>query len=339
MLYLRWGFDDTFQSRYRALDWRSIFGKCLGFIGRIYRAVLHRAWPKEMGSEDNTDNKPRNYENIGPTAALVAYYRSFSDIPFAKQVALEINAEELSEGLAVKDQALLCKALIAFEARFKSIDAVLQQYPNLRHFIEIPAGFSTRGLAMTMDNPAISYVECDLRGMLIEKQKLISHLLAQENKQPIPNLRYEAASILDGEQLSSIASQLPVGQVAIITEGLFSYLTRDEKLIASQNVRKVLAARGGVWVVTDLTRLFKPDDSKAAELRNRISTATGFSPVTGCFDSISEAKRFFGQLGFKVHDYRRSEVMDELSTREASDLSSHQVKRFLIKQATFALEV
>jgi O-methyltransferase involved in polyketide biosynthesis len=339
MVYLRYGFDDTFQGFSKTLYRQSLFEKCLSFIGWIYRLVFSRARPKEMRLDDDTNNKPRKHENIGPTAALVAYYRSFSDIPFAKEVALEINAEKLCEGLTVKDHALLSKALIAFEARFKSIDVVLQQYTDVTHYIEIPAGFSTRGLAMTMGNQPISYVECDFDPILQEKQKLVARLLVHKNEQPIPNLRYQAASILDGEQLDRVASQLTAGRVAIITEGLISYLTPQEKIIASQNVRKVLAARGGVWIVSDLTRLFKPDDSKAAELRNRISATTGFSPITGCFASIRDAKHFFTRLGFKVHDYRRSEVMDKLSTKESSGLSNRQIKQFLQQQATFALEV
>jgi hypothetical protein len=85
--------------------------------------------------------------------------------------------------------------------------------------------------------------------------------------------------------------------------------------------------------------VFRPDDAKAAELRHRISTETGFSPITGCFASTGEAKRFFKRLGFKVHDYRRSEVMDGLSPSSSSGLGYKEIRRLLEPQSTFALEV
>lgn len=269
----------------------------------------------------------------------LAYYRAFTNIPFAKEIADIINAKELSESITIKDPAQLAKLLIAFEARFKSIDAVLKEYPYITNFLELPSGFSTRGLAMTIDNPAITFVECDLPTIIQKKQKRIGRILDHENKPAIFNLHYHIASILDFEQLEHVVSQSFLGPVAIITEGLLSYLTPKEKIVAANNVRKLLFEKGGVWVVSDLTRLFKPDDAKAAELRKRISTATGFSPITGCFGSNAEAKRFFKRLGFKVRDHRRSDVIAELSTANLSDLTNSEIEEFLKLQATFALEI
>jgi O-methyltransferase involved in polyketide biosynthesis len=167
----------------------------------------------------------------------------------------------------------------------------------------------------------------------------VAHILADANAGKMPKLYFQAASILDGEQLNRAVANFTDGPIAIITEGLLSYLTLQEKTVAAKNVRALLASRGGAWIVTDLTRVFRPDDEKAAELRQRIVTATGFSPITGCFVSIGEARRFFKRLGFKVHDYRRSEIMDSLSTLRSSGLSDNQIRKLLEPQATFALEV
>jgi O-methyltransferase involved in polyketide biosynthesis len=292
-----------------------------------------------MGFENDTNNKPRKYENIGATAALVAYYRAFSDIPFAREVSEAIEAKEIAKEIIVDDEAHLAKVLVAFEARFKSVDAVLKKYPHITRIIEIPAGFSTRGVTMTAANPAIKYIECDLPAILQEKQKLVAELFPSTNKGEKPNLQFCAASVLDFEQLRKVASNLDVGPIAVITEGLFSYLTPQEKAVVAKNVHTLLTEHKGIWVVTDLTRIFKPNDSKAAELRGRISTKTGFSPITGCFASVSEARKYFERFGFTVHDYRRSEVITSLSTCKTSKLTRWEIEELLEPQATFALEV
>jgi len=337
MVYSSHSPDGTHRSLRLELSWQSLVDRGLDLITRIRRWVSSGVRPKKMGDSDNQNKKQRQYENIGPTAALVAYYRASSDIPFAKEIAQEINAEEISKELKVNDPLLLSKIFVAFEARFKSVDAVLGKYPNITRFIEIPSGFSTRGITKTQ-NPAVSYVECDLPLILQEKQKLVGRILAHTDGARNRSLFFHAASILDGDQLHCAADQLSDGPIAIITEGLLSYLTIQERTAAAKNVWALLAAHGGVWIVTDLTRMFRPDDAKAAELRQRISTTTGFSPITGCFPKNSEAKRFFNLLGFKVHDYRRSEVMDTLSASKSSGLSDNEVRSFLEPQATFALE-
>jgi O-methyltransferase involved in polyketide biosynthesis len=293
-----------------------------------------------MGNENKTGNDlPRKYENIGPTAALVSYYRAFSDIPYAKQVSDAIQAKEIAKDLIVNDVAHLARVLVAFEARFKSVNTVLKKYPQINHIIEIPSGFSTRGISMMAENPTIKYVECDLPSMLQQKQKLIAELFPTAINGEMPNLQFCVASILDIEQLRLAASKLGNGPIGVVTEGLFNYLTPQERMAAAKNVHALLMEHKGVWIVTDLTRVFKPSDTKATELKERISAMTGFSPTTGCFASVAEARKFFEGFGFRVHDYRRSDVIDDLSTSKTSQLTKREIRKLLEPQATFALEV
>jgi O-methyltransferase involved in polyketide biosynthesis len=339
VLYLPCGLGYSPSGFQRKLHLSVLIEKCFSLINRIYKWVSNSIRKKEMGFNKENSNSPRIYENIGPTAALVSYYRSFSDIPFARQVSDIIQAKEIAKNLIVNDDAHLARMLVAFEARFKSVDSVLKKYPHINRFIEIPAGFSTRGMAMTADNSGIKYVECDLPAILREKQKLVVELFSSTNKSEKPDLRFCPASILDFDQLRLAASNLGEEPIAVITEGLFSYLTPQEKAVAAKNIHALLKERKGVWIVTDLTRIFKPNDSKATELRERISTQTGFSPITGCFASVSEAKKFFEHFGFTVRDYRRSEVIASLSTTKTSMLKEREIEKLLEPQATFALEV
>jgi O-methyltransferase involved in polyketide biosynthesis len=292
-----------------------------------------------MGDYKHNQTAARNHKTIGPTAALIAYYRGASDIPFAWDIAQESNAEELSGTMRTSDALFLAKLRVAFEARFKSVDAVLSRYPEITNFIEIPAGLSTRGLSIVTRNPRATYIECDFPEIMERKKEIVQRIVSSARLGELANLHFEPANLLDGEQLKRVVAMLPKGPVAVITEGLISYLTHQEKAVAGKNVRDVLVLRRGVWLVTDITRLFKPDDAKAFDLRKRISDSTGFSPVTGCFGSIREGKRFFRRLGFKVSDCRRSEVLLNLSTRTECGMTDSEIKKLLKPQATFALEV
>jgi hypothetical protein len=48
-----------------------------------------------------------------------------------------------------------------------------------------------------------------------------------------------------------IQNKLAITKLAIVNEGLLSYLTREEKLILAKNIRHVLLSTGeGVWITT-----------------------------------------------------------------------------------------
>jgi len=323
----------------RSCGIKSFVSDLFNFLKKHCERLLAGEAGNPINNRSENSHSPKKYEDIGPTAGLVAYYRSFSDIPFANEIAVAINAEMLCKDLMTKDKQFLSRLRIAFEARFKSIDEVLKQYPNIRNYIEIPSGFSTRGLSKIKEDINAHYIECDLSMILAKKKEVVLRLLANEDVANMQNLHFEAVSIFDLQQLNRVIDKMPNGPIAIITEGLFSYLNTEEKTIAAVNVHNILKSRKGVWIVSDITRLFKSNDLKARDLRQRISNSTGFSPITGCFESIRDAKRFFEQIGFIVNDHRRSEVIEALSTKAMSGLTDADIFELLEPQSTFALEV
>src|ERR1022692_2141035 len=67
------------------------------FLSRMFALLSSWFHGKQMGAnENNTTCQSREYKNIAPTAALVAYYRAFSDIPYAKEISVAINAAQVS---------------------------------------------------------------------------------------------------------------------------------------------------------------------------------------------------------------------------------------------------
>jgi O-methyltransferase involved in polyketide biosynthesis len=310
---------------------KPFFSKIRRWIpGRVSRADIPVA-----KSSDELQNW--NYETLGPTAVQVAKFRACSDIPFARELAREINADSQPGELELGHDEFVRKASVVFEARFKGINAILEGYPKIKNFIEIPAGFSTRGMEMVRKNRDITYIECDFAPVIQAKKNLAASLLNHAAIDPRNGLVFQAADILHEDDMLRINRMLPRGAVALITEGLLNYFSREDKVRAAQNIHRILSARGGVWVVTDLTFLFPPSDPDARKLRAHIASVTGFNPAGGFFISISQAKRFFESQGFRVQEHSRAQITDRLSTAAAMD--SNTVAALLEFQVSFALEV
>ena len=88
---------------------------------------------------------------ISVTAKLAAYYRQFSDIPFATEVAKRIGADEafdriLREHGLERDKLTFYAPM--FEARYKSITQLTLE-SAASQVLELASGYSLRGLDLT----------------------------------------------------------------------------------------------------------------------------------------------------------------------------------------------
>src|SRR6185436_5762792 len=101
--------------------------------------------------------------DISVTAKLSAYYRKFSDIAFAAEVASLIGAEdafaEIVRNHGLEPDKLTFYAPM-FEARYKSITQLIRT-SGASQVLELACGYSLRGLDLTRDS-SLSYVETDL---------------------------------------------------------------------------------------------------------------------------------------------------------------------------------
>src|SRR5437868_6767563 len=103
--------------------------------------------------------KEARFEKIGPTAHIVAYRRSLSDIPLAKEIydAVKGSAPYVSGDLFRPDLAP------EIEARYRVVDLYLAK-SGIHQILELASGLSPRGAALSAD-PEINYVELDLESM------------------------------------------------------------------------------------------------------------------------------------------------------------------------------
>ena len=119
------------------------------------------------------------YEKISSTAKLVAHIRSFTDIPFTKEIAAASGAETDFQTLTGKSAEFMTQSAFNLEARYKTTDQIIARY-RITQVLEIAAGLSPRGLAMTED-PNVVYVATDLPEILEQEKAIAESILAKLN--------------------------------------------------------------------------------------------------------------------------------------------------------------
>ena len=168
-----------------------------------------------------------NFKNISLTARLTAYMRQYSDIPFAKDVANRLRAEEAFEKL-LRDNELSPTDLLWYapilEVRYKSVEETIRKL-RATQVLELASGFALRGLAVTQA-PQVTYVESDLEELTEEKASLVD-LRRQYRLADHGNLHLVTADALDRSRLRSAAKRFRRDQpIAVVNEGLLLYLSR-----------------------------------------------------------------------------------------------------------------
>ncbi|HEY1694692.1 MAG TPA: class I SAM-dependent methyltransferase [Polyangiaceae bacterium] len=252
-------------------------------------------------------------EKISITAKLSAYYRTFSDIAFASEVAALVGAEDAYAKLA-RDHGLdrdqLTSYAPMFEARYKSVSELIRA-SGASQVLELACGYSMRGLDLTRSG-ALHYVETDLPGVIATKQELLDEIRRGHHIAPSPRHHVTVADALDVEQLRVAARGLdPREPLLVLCEGLMGYLTRAETERVTTNVRALLGEhRGGSWIVPDFTFVSELRNLPPERLRLR-SAVTGITQRqldASAFEDHADLVSFFGAIGF---DTRVASQIDE----------------------------
>ncbi|MGZ4947375.1 MAG: hypothetical protein ACXV5N_13545, partial [Halobacteriota archaeon] len=68
------------------------------------------------------------YEKISSTAKLVAHMRSFTDIPFTKEIAAASGAEKDFQTLTGKSAEFMTQSAFNLEARYKTTDQIIVRH-------------------------------------------------------------------------------------------------------------------------------------------------------------------------------------------------------------------
>lgn len=268
-----------------------------------------------------------NHEKISPTAKLVAFWRQFSDIPYAKDVATLIDVQTTWETLfndieSDKNNTLLSTVL---ELRYKSIHYYLKKN-DFKQVLEFASGISLRGLAMTRD-PSLTYVETDLPGISREKDQLLDIIKNKYSIKNNHNLFFHTTNVFHYNEITPILEHFSDKYpLAIVHEGLFQYLTRDEKARAAKNIRTVLEKFDGQWISPDMDTKEKMhahvfDKVRFQKFIDAIEKNTGCNFVENAFNDDDDIYNFFDELGFTIRWIPQFQEGIELSSLNNSSFS------------------
>jgi O-methyltransferase involved in polyketide biosynthesis len=254
----------------------------------------------------------RDYSTISPSArALLAMRAQSDELPFARRAAeLVFGADALAAEHA-RLQALPGgdRRLRHFVERYRSIDTLLAGV-DAATIVEIGAGWSLRGFAMTRENNVV-YVDSDLPAVIEGKRALVAELMAAPSGQRAEpragDLKLRALDALEPGAIRTMVDELPAGgPIAIVNEGLLMYLDDNEKQRLAASIREALVARGGVWITADiyipLSALgISPASLPAIGQDERLKHFLASHNVEeNKFASFGAAEQFFAAAGFAI---------------------------------------
>ena len=256
----------------------------------------------------------RNYESISPSAKSLLLMKAYTNIPYARETAALMSGPEVF-GLDFEHKDFyFWLRVMHFESRYWSIDQLLQKEAS-NNIFELSSGYSLRGLDMCRKQN-VFYIDTDLPDVIKTKQWMMHELkLGKEMK---GQLELASLNALDQQALNSLATGFPAGPVTVVNEGLLMYLGLEEKKQLCQNIRGLLATRGGSWITADVyikrpvsLRDAMPKTKAEAEFQEQHNIEENK------FDSYEDAENFFNEQGLEKSeeaavDFQQLSVMPHL---------------------------
>lgn len=290
-------------------------------------------------------SKNASCENISPTAKVVAFLRSFTDIPYTRALSEKSNAEEAAREMFKRHDIELDDFLWlvpVIEARHKSIEyflsMLLKQQDHGDYVVDLASGFSPTGLIFSRD-PNIGYMEIDLPEIIEEKEMIVRGIIER------PNLEFMVANVLDDQCFKKIENILGETPVIMICEGLLPYLTLEEKAILANRIFSKLSKGGGIFITPDISskeRLktmldLEPKLVKAMEIFSGVTQRNLFD---NSFESSDTARDFFREIGFRnISERKLSELGLSLSSMPAASIDRSKANTILNLSKIWAMEL
>jgi O-methyltransferase involved in polyketide biosynthesis len=196
-------------------------------------------------------------------------------------------------------------------ARHHALDGLLEREVTagrVGQVIEIAAGLSGRGYRFARRFPALRYIETDLPDMAAHKRRALDEAGlrgANHDVQPLDALASDGPA-----SLAAVAAELePSRGLAIVTEGLLSYLALDAVLALWRRVATTLRGFAHGTYFSDLHLACDVDGMWVAELFRVGLGLFARGPVRYHFATAGETIAALHAAGFReARLYRPSEV-------------------------------
>lgn len=284
----------------------------------------------------------QNYEKISPTAVLVAYIRAqYTDMPFTKEIYQAVRKFS-KPSLLERTPSFVTRFAFFFprsseqvaglEGRYLATNEALGNLGKDFAIVEIASGLSPRGLDWFGRNSL--YVETDLPGMLGIKERVVHDVLQKMEIEQNPNHHFYPLNALEREDWNRLGqsyfSEGPLN-IAVVSEGLFNYLSRGEQEKMRDNIKKFFEsyASTGVWITPDFS--MREDVMRGSRIlnysRKRIEQDTKRSYCY--FGNEEEVLEFLMQGGFKANFQDSVLPLKKLTCISKLRLNEDKVKEVL----------
>ncbi len=260
------------------------------------------------------------FEEISPTAIVTSYPRTYTDIPYEKDIY-----EWLRKHCNI-EVALYRNLAPEMEARYKLTNKLLNKY-GMKQVLELAAGYSSRGLIYS--KKGYNYVELDLESVVKNKKDIL-----QSIEKEIPqNLNIVSGNVINKDDFKMLENYFKTDeQVAVINEGLLRYLTFAEKRIVAENIYSLLSTYGGIWITSDVTpkKFIKHQNEALHDFNKNVSNITSRNNLNDRFENIDHVKSFFGDIGFEVLEVHKfNEIIDELFSINELNIIDSKIEQTL----------
>jgi hypothetical protein len=261
----------------------------------------------------------RDFSSISPSAKWMLLMKAYTNIPFAREVAelLEYPNKYIPD-FKKRDYTLWAGA-IHLESRYWSINQLLKDLP-IKNILELSSGFSFRSLEHAMQK-GVHYIDTDLPDVIATKKEFVNSL-TKDGFNINEKLELLPLNALDENSFHEIIGHFPQGEVAIVNEGLLTFLVKQEKEKLCSIIHDILMERGGYWITADIyiknkqPKLgFKYNDEIKKFYKQHDTESNSF-------ESFKKAEMFFRDMGF---------VIDKEAKIKYSEMSSF---KYLLKSLT-----
>ena len=278
-----------------------------------------------------------NYERISPTAILVAAIRAkYTDLPYARDIyaavrhiAKPYSYDRMTSyiGRFGRFFPRSTSRIVFLEARYLSVNRILRDLASGWAIVEVASGLSPRGLEWLKNCPL--YIETDLPDMLRIKKLVLEEVIVKNGY--FSDLQHKlrtlnAMDYMDWERLGGEFFSGEKMNIAVVHEGLASYLSQAEKNVLRDNIHRFLTAFAseGIWITPDFYTYGKGQKTWAINLINsRIESRTGRKYHH--FPGDEQVAAYLQSGGFDASCYGSSMIFDQLSCLRRLDLDKDTI--------------
>jgi O-methyltransferase involved in polyketide biosynthesis len=242
-------------------------------------------------------NINRDFSSISLSAKWMILLKGYTNIPFAREVAELLEFPDKYIPDFKKRDFTFWASTTGLENRYWSIDQLLNDL-TITNILELSSGYSFRSLGFTQQKE-VHYIDTDLPDVIAVKKEFMNSL-TKEGISINGKLELLPLNALDKISFHEIIGHFPQGEVAIVNEGLLSYLNREEKEILCSIIHDILIERGGYWITADIylknkeQKLGLKFNDEIKEFNEQQNTEAN------SFESFEEAEMFFKEMGFVI---------------------------------------